>query len=215
VLPPERKFRALLVIDTQLSFLEGPYAIQSPPREESLAKILQAIATAELDGIPIALIQLDSQETEFGGDSPKSSDPLVDDETSLHPAVLAQQSYHWKSIIQGANGAFQNKELLEWLDTLGVNVITLVGHLTHGAVALTAVQAMALGYPVEVLADATGTHAISNAQGTVTAADLQLVSLTILEHIGAEVTTTANWITEVENAAASEYVRNLQKEGRP
>lgn len=47
--------RALVVIDVQNEYFDGPLEVQYPPRDDSLARILEAIDTAEQAGIPVAI----------------------------------------------------------------------------------------------------------------------------------------------------------------
>ena len=51
--------RALVLVDVQNDYFDesGPLAIQYPPREESLARIIDAIGAAQQAGVPIAVIQ--------------------------------------------------------------------------------------------------------------------------------------------------------------
>src|SRR5699024_12067704 len=49
--------RALIVIDVQQEYFDGPLEIQYPPRDESRAQILRAIDVADEAGIPVVIVQ--------------------------------------------------------------------------------------------------------------------------------------------------------------
>ena len=51
--------RALIVIDVQQEYFDGPLEIQYPPRDESRAQILRAIDVADEAGIPVVIVQHD------------------------------------------------------------------------------------------------------------------------------------------------------------
>lgn len=54
---PHAPCRALILVDVQQEYFDGPLEVRYPPREESLEHILAAIDTAEQHGIPIAAVQ--------------------------------------------------------------------------------------------------------------------------------------------------------------
>jgi nicotinamidase-related amidase len=49
--------RALVVVDVQQEYFEGPLEIQYPPRAESLANIVNAVETATMREIPVLVVQ--------------------------------------------------------------------------------------------------------------------------------------------------------------
>lgn len=71
--------------------------------------------------------------------------------------------------------------------------ITLVAFLTHNCIDSTAREALHRGYRVEVLADATGTVALRNPFGAVSAEDLHRHTLLVLQSRFAAVLDTREW----------------------
>lgn len=49
--------RALIVIDVQQEYFEGLLQIQHPPRDESLARVTEAMETAAQSDIPAVVVQ--------------------------------------------------------------------------------------------------------------------------------------------------------------
>lgn len=49
--------RALVLVDIQNTYFDGPLAIQYPPRDTSLSNITRIIDHAEANGIPVAVVQ--------------------------------------------------------------------------------------------------------------------------------------------------------------
>ena len=74
-----------------------------------------------------------------------------------------------------------------------MDTLTLVGFLTHNCIDSTAREALHRGYRVEVLADATGTVALRNPVGAVSAEDLHRHTLLVLQSRFAAVLDTAEW----------------------
>jgi len=52
--------RALVIIDVQQEYFDGPLAIQYPDRDQSLARIVDVVGFAAVHGVPIAVIQHES-----------------------------------------------------------------------------------------------------------------------------------------------------------
>ena len=49
--------RALVVIDVQNDYFDGPLEIQYPPREDSLARITTAMDVAAEHGLPVVVVR--------------------------------------------------------------------------------------------------------------------------------------------------------------
>ena len=73
--------RALIVVDVQAIYADGPLLIEYPPVQQSLQRIGQAMDAARAAGIPIVVVQEDG----FGKGSPG---------WQIHPVVAARHSEH-------------------------------------------------------------------------------------------------------------------------
>jgi nicotinamidase-related amidase len=72
--------------------------------------------------------------------------------------------------------------------------VAIIGYMTHMCCDTTARQAVHRGFQCEFLSDATGTLALSNAGGTVTAEELHRSILTAQAQLLSEVLPSAEWI---------------------
>ena len=97
--------------------------------------------------------------------------------------------------------AFAGTPLQDWLQTSGVDTLTLVGFLTHNCIDSTAREALHRGYRVEVLADATGTVALRNPVGAVGAEELHRHTLLVLQSRFAAVLSTTEWEQALDSGA--------------
>ncbi len=176
--------RALLVIDVQGEYDGGALPIAWPPLNTSLPNIRRAIDAATARGIPLVVVQQTGP-----ADAPAFATgsrgwqllPTMD-------GVVADLA-----IEKVLPSAFAGTPLQEWLQEKGVDTLTLVGFLTHNCVDSTAREALHRGYRVEVLADATGTVALRNPVGAVSAEDLHRHTLLVLQSRFAAVLDTAEW----------------------
>ena len=155
--------RALLVIDVQNEYFTGGLPITHPVGH--LETILQVMDRAAASRVPTAVIQ-----HHFTDDSL----PLFQRGTKsweLHPEVARRP----REVLIEKNlpGSFTGTELEGWLRERGVETVTIAGYMTHMCCDTTARQAVHRGYTVEFLRDATGTLALSNSAGEVTAEELQ------------------------------------------
>ena len=64
--------RALVLVDVQQEYFDGPLNIEYPPREESLARILQSLDVAERAQTPVVVVQ---HEYPAGAPAHKKSPP--------------------------------------------------------------------------------------------------------------------------------------------
>ena len=176
--------RALLVVDVQGEYDGGALPIAWPPLDVSLPNIRRAIDAATTRGIPLVVVQQTGP-----ADAPAFAEgsagwqllPTMD-------GVVADLS-----IEKALPSAFAGTPLQEWLQTTGVDTLTLVGFLTHNCIDSTAREALHRGYRVEVLADATGTVALRNPVGEVGAEELHRHTLLVLQSRFAAVLDTAEW----------------------
>ena len=152
--------RALLVIDVQNEYFTGALPITHP--EGHLDKILEAMDAAA-GKVPTVVVQ-----HYFPHEMPffqKGTDGF-----DLHPEVAARP--HDLLIEKTLHGCSTGTDLEDWLRSRGINTITVAGYMTHMCCDTTARQGVHLGFTVEFLKDATGTLALSNEAGEVTAEEL-------------------------------------------
>ncbi|PAU92552.1 isochorismatase [Kocuria sp. WN036] len=171
--------RALIVVDAQMEYFDGPMSIQYPPREESLANISRVLEVAAEQDMPVVMVQ---HETDEGAPifAPGSAG------YPLHPDLEQLDDRQWKQVVKGYGSVFA-----------GVDTITVVGYMTNNCDLATAVEAEGLGFAAEILSDATGAIHLANEAGQVSAEDLHRTLMVLLQSNFAAVTTTDAWIGAV------------------
>ncbi len=181
--------RALVVIDVQREYFEGPLAIAYPPRDEVLATIVDAIGTATDAGVPVALVQHESSATSpvFAAGSERQR---------LHPEIDSQSGL--PRFTKNHASVFTSEALRDWVAGQSADTVTLVGFMTNNCVLATAADAETRGLAVEVLRDATGAIALSNAAGTVTGREVHDILMVLLHSNWARVATAAEWAGAVK-----------------
>ncbi|WP_326825186.1 cysteine hydrolase family protein [Streptosporangium sp. NBC_01756] len=181
--------RALIVIDVQNEYFTGNLPIIHPPREESLAAVLTAMDTAREHGVPVILVQHTSPAGAplfgAGGHS-----------WELHKEVGSRPYDHLLEKTMASS--FAGTDLAGWLDTRGIDTLTVAGYMTQNCDESTARDAYHRGMTVEFLSDATGTLALSNRAGSVTAEELHNHVLVVMDSNFASVATTAEWAAAVK-----------------
>ncbi|MCL2781779.1 MAG: cysteine hydrolase [Actinomycetia bacterium] len=182
--------RALLLIDVQNEYFTGNLPISYPPVAESLRNIESAAAAAERAGIPVVVV---AQVAPAG--SPIFADGGHGQQ--LHESIAARRRD--LLIHKKMPSAFTGTGLAAWLTERGVDTVVIAGYMTQNCDESTAREAVHLGYQVEFLADATGTLAMANQAGAVTAEQLHQSVLVVLQSRFAAVASTAEWIAAVES----------------
>ena len=184
--PPRR---ALLVIDVQNEYFTGQLPIEYPPVDISLPNITAAMHAARAAGVPVIVVQ---------HDAPPGSPVFAKGSPSwqLHPQVAAIEADHHLHKTMGS--AFAGTDLREWLDSRGVDTLTIVGYMTHNCDAATIYQASHDGLQVEFLIDATGSLPYENAVGKASAEEIHRVYSTVFHSNFAAVASTADWLKAVE-----------------
>jgi nicotinamidase-related amidase len=184
--------RALVVVDVQQEYFEGPLQTQHPPREQSLANITRAMDVAIEYGLPIVMVQHESPEGApvFAAGSAG---------WALHSEIEKRLETSWKRIRKNKGSVFSGTDVAQWLAGQGVDTITLVGFMTNNCDIATAVEAEGLGFAAELLSDATGAIHLANEMGKVPAEVLHEVLLVLLHSNFAAVGTTQAWATAVES----------------
>ncbi len=187
--------RALVVVDVQQEYFDGPLQIQHPPREESLANIVRVLDLATETGLPVVVVQ---------HESPEGAPVFAVGSTgwALHPEVEKRLQGSWKRVSKVNGSVFAGTDVGEWLAGQGVDTITVVGFMTNNCDIATAVEAEGLGLAVEVLSDATGAIHLANESGKVPAQVLHEVLMVLLHSNFAAVGTTEAWATAVGSGVA-------------
>ncbi|MGC9966477.1 MAG: cysteine hydrolase family protein [Syntrophobacteraceae bacterium] len=176
--------RALLVIDVQNEYFTGKLPVTHP--NGSLEKITRAMDAATEDGIPVIAIQ----HVVTAPDRPlfQRGSP----EWELHPEVAGRP--HDLLIEKSLPGSFTGTILETWLREKEIDTVVIGGYMTQMCCDTTARQAFHLGFGVEFLSDATGTLALANEAGSVTAEELHRAILVTQGMLFSKVMSTVEWL---------------------
>ncbi|MCM6763565.1 isochorismatase family protein [Rathayibacter sp. ZW T2_19] len=175
--------RALILVDVQQEYFAGPLEIRFPPHASSLPRIAAVIDAATAAGLPIAAFQ------HSAGEGAPVFAPGTEG-FELHPEIERRRTDDWTSITKQYGTVFAGTDLLAWLRERDVDTITLVGYMTNNCILASAAEAETHGLAAEVLSDATGAIAISNAAGSVDAETVHTTLLALLNSNFAAVGTT-------------------------
>ncbi len=187
--------RALILVDVQQEYFEGPLEIQYPPHTDSLPKITAAIDAATDAGIPVAVVQHTS------GEEASLFNPTMKG-FKLHPEVAERQNPQWKAITKEFGTVFAGTDLLEWLRERNVDTITLVGYMTNNCIIASAAESETHDLAAEVLSDATGAINIANDAGYADAKTVHTTLMALLHSNFAAVATTDAWVSALSDGAA-------------
>lgn len=176
--------RALLVIDVQNDYFAGRHTITYP--EGSFVSIQRTMDIAHDAGIPIVLIQhtaTGSSAMEFvkGTHGWEIPCELVD---RPHDIIIEKT----------LPGSFTGTDLEQFLRDLEIDTVVIAGYMTQMCCDTTSRQAVHLGFSVEFLSDATGTHAFSGSAGSVTDEELHRAVLVVQNSRFARVMTVDEWV---------------------
>ncbi|MBO1902401.1 isochorismatase family protein [Leucobacter weissii] len=191
---PRPARRALVVVDVQQEYFSGRLGIQYPPREQSLARIIDLLGAADAAGMPVAVIQ---HENPVGAPAFALGSPGHE----LHPELARRLRPEWKRVSKRFASAFDGTELLDWSRALGIDTLTLVGYMTNNCLLATAAAAAPLGLDIEVVSDASGAVHLSNEAGSVSAEHLHRTLMVLLQSNFAAVTEADAWIAAVRDGA--------------
>lgn len=186
--------RALIVIDVQNEYFDGPLQIQYPPREQTLANITRAMdVAAELD-MPVVVLQHEFPEGApvFAVNSPS---------WDLHPDIESRMKPEFKRASKDKGSAFTGAGVPEFLVEHGVETVSIVGYMTNNCDLATSVDAEVRGYGAEVLSDASGAIHLANDAGSVSAEQVHTTLMTLLNSNFAAVATTDAWIEAARSGA--------------
>lgn len=187
--------RALIVIDTQQQYFDGLLAIEYPPRDQSIAKIGDAIDVAVGSDVPVVIVQ-----HEYPEGSPVFA--VGSAEHALHPEIERRADAASRRVSKSLASVFGGTGLDDWLREQGVDTVTLTGYMTNNCVVASAAAAEPLGFTVEVLSDATGAIPLSNDAGSSSAQQVHDTLMSVLNSNWAAVTTTDAWISAVQAGTA-------------
>ncbi|MFH9862892.1 isochorismatase family protein [Streptomyces sp. NPDC017202] len=178
--------RALVLIDVQQEYFDGPLSIQYPPRDESLANILRALDVAAQADIPVVAVRHESPEG-----APVFAAGSAGWEN--HPEVERRIGSTTKRVIKNYSDIFTSTGLAGWFRENEIDTLTLVGHMTNNCVLSTSAAAEPLGLTIEVLSDATGAVHLANEAGTASARQVHETLMALLHSNWAAVATTEAW----------------------
>lgn len=189
--------RALVLVDVQNQYFDGPLTIQYPPRDTSLRNIARIIDHAVANAVPVVVVRhtLPSEAPVFAEGS---------DAWQLHPEVARRVDPSWKSVHKNVGSVFGGTDLAEWLRAEGVDTITLVGYMTNNCDLASAAGAEELGFTAEIISDATGAIHIANAAGKASAEQVHNTLMAVLNSNFAAVATTDAWLEAVTAGTALE-----------
>ena len=179
--------RALILVDVQNQYFDGPLAIQYPPRDMSVQNIVRLIDHAKEQGIPVVAVQ-----HTYPADAPVFAEGSRSWE--LHPDVASRATPSWKRVRKIHGSVFAGTDLAEWLRAQDVNTVTFAGYMTNNCDLASAAGAEELGIAAEVVSDATGAIHIANAAGKASAEQVHNTLMAILHSNFAAVATTDQWI---------------------
>ena len=187
--------RALIVVDVQEEYFDGPLQIQYPPRAESLTNVTRAMDVAVQHDLPVVVVQHESP-----ADAAVFAAGSVG--WALHPEIEKRLPSSWKRVTKDKGSVFAGTDVAGWLAGHGVDTITVAGFMTNNCDLATAVEAEGIGLAVEVLSDATGAIHLANESGKVPAHVLHEVLMVLLHSNFAAVGTTEAWTTAVQSGQA-------------
>jgi len=175
--------RALLVIDVQREYFDGALPISHPSGH--LEQILEVMDRAHQAKIPTAVIR---------HHQPDPNSPIFQRGSKmwqLHPEV--ERRPRDLLIDKQLPGSFTGTALEDWLKQLQIQTVTIAGYMTQMCCDTTARQAFHRGFQVEFLNDATGTLAVRNPAGSVTAEELHRSILVAQQMFISEVLPSLAW----------------------
>jgi len=184
---PDPNKRALLVIDVQMEYFTGKLPVTHPAGH--FEHILEAIDAARAHGVPLVVVQHSSSRP--GASTFLKGSPGW----PLHPAIERRGWDHY--VEKNLPGAFTGTDLEIWLARRDIGTVVISGYMTQMCCDTTARQARHLGLDVEFLADATGTLAIANQAGSVSAEALHRAILVTQQMVFATVLTVEAWIARL------------------
>jgi nicotinamidase-related amidase len=177
--------RALVVIDVQNEYVSGNLRIAYPPVEDSLQRIGEAMDAAHAAGVPVLVVQQNAP----------AESPLFAAGShgwELHEVVARRPRDHLLG--KSLPSAFAQTDLAVWLDSHGIDTLTVAGYMTHNCNDTTIKHAFDRGMQVELLLDASGSVPYANHAGYASAEEIHRVFAVVEQSRFAAVLNTAEWI---------------------
>lgn len=182
----DKEKRALLVIDVQNEYFSGKLPVTYP--SNSMENILKVCNSAKEEKIPIVVVQHSSS-------TPNTPFEKGSDGWELHDKIKKiDYNYYVEKTLPSS---FVGTNLEEWLEKNSIDTVVIAGYMTQMCCDTTARYAKHLGYSVEFLADATGTLAIENSAGAVSAEELHRSILVTQAMRFSDVMTSEEWIKKI------------------
>jgi nicotinamidase-related amidase len=170
---------ALIVVDAQNEFsAKGQRAV--PNHEEALSRIKARVAQTRKAKLPIAWVRHHNKPTESRAFVPGSWG------AELSPGLGVAEGFGPEKLFEkDVFGAFTFTSLEEWLRSMGVTSVLIVGFYAHMCVSTTAREALVRGFEVAIDPDAVGSSAIEHPLlGSQTAEEVRRAALLQLTHMG-------------------------------
>lgn len=181
--------KALLVIDVQNEYFDGKLPVSYPPG--SLENILKVMDAATASDIPVVVIQHTAPQPDSRTFRRGSPGWELRPEVARRPRDLL--------IEKTLPGSFTGTTLEKWVKDNEVNSLVISGYMTQLCCDTTARQALHMGLNVEFLSDATGTLALDNSAGQVSAEELHRAILVTQQMRFSQVLSTDDWIEKNTN----------------
>lgn len=181
--------KALLVIDVQNEYFDGKLPVTYPAN--SLENILKVMDAATAAAMPVVVVQHTAPQPDSRTFRRGSHEWELRPEVAVRPRSLL--------IEKSLPGSFTNTPLEDWVRDNGIDSLVISGYMTQMCCDTTARQALHLGLNVEFLSDATGTLALDNSAGKVSAEELHRAILVTQQMRFSQVLSADDWIEKNMN----------------
>jgi nicotinamidase-related amidase len=198
----EGRMKALIVVDAQNEFSEGGLR-PVPFHGQALAYIRSRVEEARKLRSPIAWMRHYNKPNESRAFVPGSWGSELS--AGFGPAFeFGPERVFEKDVF----GAFYETGLEEWLRSLGVNEVLLVGFYTHMCLSTSAREALVRGFTVFIDPDATGAHDLNDSLlGSQTADEVRRAALLHLKDMGVAFAKTERSAEEVMDSQVDTVAR--------
>jgi len=144
--------QALLVVDAQNEF--SPRGLRAVPNHaEAMEAILASVDRARSSGNPIAWVQHYNKPNESRAFVPGTWGAELSPGLGTKPGFGPERLF-----TKDVFGAFTGTELEDWLASIGVTEVLIVGFFAHMCVSTSAREALVRGFDVRVDARGVGAH---------------------------------------------------------
>lgn len=162
---PEPGKAAVLIIDAQNEYLEGPLKLDG--MVAAMAEVIALRSAAAVHGWPVVHIR------HKGG-----TGSLFDLSAHRGAFIAGAEPAEGEAIVTKTFAdSFAATDLHEVLERLGVKQLIIAGFMTHNCVSSTVRRAVVEGYKIAVLASATATRALPLGDRVVSSTELQAACL--------------------------------------